>query len=93
MLSKDEVKHIAALARVGLSDEDIEKFQKDLSGILDFVEQLKEVDVSGVEPAAHITGLINRTREDKVDNFANKEGVVKLFPEEKDGYDKVKSVL
>ncbi|MDR3559325.1 MAG: Asp-tRNA(Asn)/Glu-tRNA(Gln) amidotransferase subunit GatC [Candidatus Pacebacteria bacterium] len=93
MLSKDEVKHIAALARVGLSEVDIEKFQKDLSGILDFVEQLKEVDVDGVEPAAHITGLTNRTREDRAENFENKEGIVKLFPEEKDGYDKVKSVL
>jgi aspartyl-tRNA(Asn)/glutamyl-tRNA(Gln) amidotransferase subunit C len=93
MLSRDEVKHIATLARVGLSEADIEKFQKDLSGILDFVEQLKEVDVSGVEPAAHITGLINRTREDKAADFENKEGIIRLFPEEKEGYDKVKSVL
>lgn len=93
MLSKEEVKHIAALARVGLAEEDIEKFQKDLSSILDFVEQLKEVDISGVEPAAHITGLTNRLREDKVEEFENKAGIKKLFPEEREGYDKVKSVL
>lgn len=93
MLSRDEVKHIAALARVGLEEEEIEKFQKDLSSILDFIEQLKEVDVEGVAPAAHITGLTNRLREDKVENFENKDGIKKLFPEEREGYDKVKSVL
>ncbi len=93
MISKDEVKHIAALARVGLNEEEIEKFSQDLSSILDFVEQLKEVDVAGIEPTAHITGLVNRTRDDVARDFANKDGIVELFPEEKNRYDKVKSVL
>ncbi|MDP2664107.1 MAG: Asp-tRNA(Asn)/Glu-tRNA(Gln) amidotransferase subunit GatC, partial [bacterium] len=48
MISKEEVKHIAKLARLGLSDKEIGKFQKDLSSILDYVEKLKKVDVSGV---------------------------------------------
>ena len=93
MISKDEVKHIAALARIGLEEKEIEKFSHDLSSILDFIEQFKEVDVSGVEPTAHITGLENRTRDDIAREFENKEKIVKLFPEEKNGYDKVKSVL
>jgi aspartyl-tRNA(Asn)/glutamyl-tRNA(Gln) amidotransferase subunit C len=93
MISKDEVKHIAGLARIGVSEEEVEKFSTDLSSILDFVEQLKEVDVSNVEPTAHITGLENRMRDDKVRDFENKEGISKLFPEEKNGYNKVKSVL
>lgn len=93
MLTKDEVKHIASLARIGLSEKEIEKFSVDLSSILDFVEQLKEVDISGVEPMSHVTGLLNQTREDVTHDFGNKEEVRKLFPEEKDGYDKVKSVL
>ncbi|HRY82357.1 MAG TPA: Asp-tRNA(Asn)/Glu-tRNA(Gln) amidotransferase subunit GatC [Candidatus Moranbacteria bacterium] len=93
MISEKEVKHIASLARIGLSEDEIEKFSKDLSSILDFIEQLKEVDISGIEPTAHITGLQNKLREDKIENFENKEGIVKLFPEEKNGYDKVKSVL
>ncbi len=93
MISKDEVKHIAELARVGLSEKDIEKFSKDLSSILDFVEQLKEVDVSEVAPTEHITGLKNRMRDDLVNEFGNEKEIVKLFPEERNGYDKVKSVL
>ena len=93
MISKDEVKHIAALARVGLSENEIQKFSKDLSSILDWISELEAVDVSGVEPTAHITGLINRKREDKAREFENTQGIIKLFPEEKNGYNKVKCVL
>lgn len=93
MLTRDEVKKIAALARVGLSEKETEKYQQDLSAILDWVEQLKEVDVTGVEPTAHIAGVKNVLREDNAAEFPNKEDIVKLFPEAKDGYDKVKSVL
>jgi aspartyl-tRNA(Asn)/glutamyl-tRNA(Gln) amidotransferase subunit C len=93
MISKKEVKHIANLARIGMGKRDVDKFSKELSSILDWVERLKEVDVTGVEPTAHIMGLVNITRQDKAEKFENKEGIVKLFPEEKGGYDKVKSVL
>lgn len=93
MISKKEVKHIADLARVGINDEEIDKFSQDLSSILDWMEQLNEIDVEKVEPTAHITGLENRIREDKENDFKNKEGIIKLFPEEKNNYNKVKSVL
>lgn len=93
MLSKDEVKHIASLARIGISDEEVEKFSHDLSSILDWIAQLEEVDVSGVLPTAHITGMDNINREDRVEDFLDKEKIIKLFPESKNGYDKVKSVL
>ncbi len=93
MLSKEEVKNIAALARIGLSEKEIEKYQKDLSAILDWVEQLKTADVENVEPTAHIAGMKNILREDKKKDFDNVKSIRKSFPEEKDGYDKVKSVL
>jgi aspartyl-tRNA(Asn)/glutamyl-tRNA(Gln) amidotransferase subunit C len=93
MITKDEVRHIAGLARIGMSEKDIEKFAADLSVVLDWIEQLKEVDVTGVEPTAHITGMENRLREDAQIDFENKKGIVNLFPESQDGYGKVKSVL
>jgi len=93
MISKDEVKHIASLARIGLDEKEVEKFSHDLSAVLDWIDQLKEVDVEGVEPTAHITGMDNISREDKNREFGNKEGIIKLFPEEKNGYNRVKSVL
>lgn len=93
MISREEVKHIASLARIGLGKEEVEKFSHDLSAVLDWIDQLKEVDVENVEPTAHITGMDNISREDKNREFGNKEGIIKLFPEKKNGYDKVKSVL
>lgn len=93
MISKDEVKNIAGLARVGLGEKEIEKYAKDLSSILGWVEQLKEVDVSGVEPAAHIAGVDNVMREDKAGDFAGKDKIISMFPEKKDNFNKVRSVL
>jgi aspartyl-tRNA(Asn)/glutamyl-tRNA(Gln) amidotransferase subunit C len=93
MISKDEVKHIAALARIGLSEEEMEKYSHDLSAVLKWIDQLKEADVKNVKPMAHITGMNNISREDENREFGNKEGIIKLFPEKKNGYDKVKSVL
>ena len=53
MITKEAVKHIAQLARLGLSEKEIGKYQKELSSILDYVEKLKRVDVSGVEATSH----------------------------------------
>jgi len=93
MISKDEVKHIAELARIGLDEKEIEKFSHDLSSILDWIKQLEEVDTKDIKAVSHVTGLENISREDKNYDFGNEERIKKLFPEEKDGYDKVKSVL
>lgn len=93
MISKDEVRHIAGLARIGITEKEVEKFSTDLSAVLDWIKQLEEVDVIEVLPTAHITGMSNISREDRVKDFLNKEKVVKLFPESKNGYNKVKSVL
>lgn len=93
MISKKEVKHIASLARIGLEEKEVEKFSKDLSAVLDWIGELEKADVKNVAPIAHITGMENIARDDKYDDFGNKKEIIKLFPEEKGGYDKVKSVL
>ncbi len=84
MISKEEVKHIAKLARLGLGEKEIEKFQKELSSILDYVEKLKEVDVSKVEPTSHLLRVENVMRKDEVSKF-NKKLI--------DGHLKVRSIL
>ncbi len=73
MFTKDQVKHIAQLARLGLSDEEISKFSAQLSSILDYVAQLEEVDVKNVEPTSQVTGLKNVLRKDKVESFCTRE--------------------
>ncbi len=66
-LSLEEVRRIALLARLKLSPEEERLFQGQLSSILEYVEQLKELDVSGVEPMTHaLAGLAPPLREDEV---------------------------
>lgn len=93
MITKEEVQHIAGLARIGVDEKDLEKFATDLSAVLDWISELKEVDVTGVSPTAHITGMENRLREDASVDFENKSAVINLFPDRKDNFDKVKSIL
>jgi len=102
MLSKEEVKHIAKLARLGLSEGEIEKFQKELSSILDYIEKLKEVDVAKVKPTSHSREMENVMRKDHTqisEKFerASKEKISKrlldLAPETKNGYLKTKSIF
>ena len=57
MISKDEVKKIAGLARIEISEDQIEKYQAEMSAILDFVSELSKANTKGVEPIRQITGL------------------------------------
>ena len=96
MISKEEVKHIAKLARLGLSEKEIEKFQKELSSILDYVEKLKKVDVAKIEATSHPLAVENVMREDEEKSklkTQNSKRLLDLAPETKNGYVKVKSIL
>lgn len=93
-LSIKEVEHIARLARIGISAKEKKKFQGDLGSILDYVDKLQEVDVSGVEATAHITGLENEIREDRGGlSHADPKKLIDMAPDTKDGYVKVKKIL
>jgi aspartyl-tRNA(Asn)/glutamyl-tRNA(Gln) amidotransferase subunit C len=63
-LSREEVKHIAMLSRLELKEEEIEKFQEQLSKILDFVEKLNELNTDGIDPKFQIIPPQNVLRED-----------------------------
>ena len=58
-LSKQDIKHIANLARLELSEKELDKYGKQLSDVLGYIDQLQEVDTKGVEPTAQVTGLTN----------------------------------
>jgi aspartyl-tRNA(Asn)/glutamyl-tRNA(Gln) amidotransferase subunit C len=95
MLNKDEVKKIALLARIGISDKEVEKYRHDMAAILDYFKKLEELDTEGIEPIGHITGRENVMREDKKEDFGapGKEAILANAPEVKDGFIKVKPVL
>ena len=95
MISKEEVKHIAKLARLGLTEKEIEKFQGELSPVLDYIEKLKEVDISEVEPTSHSVLVENVMRQDGINEKCKmkNEKLMALTPDKKDNYLKVKSIL
>lgn len=95
MISKEEVQHIAKLSRLGLTDQEVEKFRKELSSILDYIEKLKEVDIKDIEPTSHSLKVENIIREDKENRKPEnrKKKLIHLAPETKDNYLKVKSIL
>lgn len=92
-LTDKEVRHVAKLARLGLTEEEIAKFQKQLSGILEFVATLNEVDTKDVIPTSQVTGLENVFREDEVKPSLSQEEVLKNAPDKYKGYFRVKKVL
>jgi len=100
MIKKQEVQHIAKLARLGLTKKEIEKFQKELSSILDYFNLLKEVDVSEVEPTFHpaecfLKRELSIMRED-IEKSQKKEVVNKLVeaaPKRKSRHIRVKAIF
>ena len=64
-LTQEQVRHVAKLARLKCTDEEIERFTGQLGAILEYVEQLAQVDTTGVEPLAHCLPVVNVLREDK----------------------------
>lgn len=75
-LSEKDILHVAKLAKLNLTQPEIAKFQKQLSEVVGYVEELKKVDTEGVAPTSQTTGLQDVSREDMVNS---KEG---LSPEE-----------
>ncbi|MAF20769.1 MAG: Asp-tRNA(Asn)/Glu-tRNA(Gln) amidotransferase GatCAB subunit C [Parcubacteria group bacterium] len=90
-----DVKHIAKLARLGLSKKEEKKFKSELASILEFVNKLEEVKVDKVKPTAQVTGLENTTRSDQGQkkNQPEVDKLLDLAPQTKDNYIKVKAVL
>jgi aspartyl-tRNA(Asn)/glutamyl-tRNA(Gln) amidotransferase subunit C len=64
MIDREQVLHVARLARLRLSDEEVARMQGELSTILDHIEKLNELDLEGVEPTSHVVELENVLRED-----------------------------
>ena len=92
-LSREEVRHIALLARLGVDEAELEKFSEQLSNILENFEILQRVDTTGVPPTSHPVALSNVIREDEVaPSFAPAE-VLANAPQEEDGCFRVRAVL
>ena len=92
-LTPDEVKRIARLARVGLSDDEVAHFQVQLSEILDYFQRLREVDTEGLPPTAHTLAMHNVMRDDEPRPSFDKEEVLANAPPREDDLFRVRAIL
>lgn len=93
-ISIEDVKRLAQLSALDISDDEATQLQKQLVEILDYVVQLNDVDTSGLEPTYQVGGLENVMRADKVVDYGvNHEALMKNVPEQTNGQIKVRKVL
>ena len=90
---KINVKHVAKLANLPLSEDEEKKFEKQLSDILTYVEQLNSVDTKEIEITSQITGLENVTREDRASPSLSQDEALSNTKSKHNGLFKVKKVL
>lgn len=92
-LTKEEVKHVAHLARLAITEEEAEKFAEQLGKITDFAEQLNELDTTNVEPTSHVFPIANVLREDVAKEGLPLEKVLLNVKEHENGQIKVPSII
>jgi len=92
-LSRDEVLHIARLARLGLTENELDKFREQLSNILENFEVLQQVDTSNVPPTAQAIPLQNVFREDEVAASLSQSEVLANAPRREGDFFRVPAVL
>jgi len=91
MIDRDQVLHVARLARLELSDEEVERMAGELSGILDHVDKIAELDLEGVEPTDHVVALENVLRPDEPRPSLPRERALENAPDPDDGAFRVPS--
>lgn len=93
-ISRDDVQTLAQLSQLQLADDELESLKTDITNILGYVEQLSELDTSGIEPTYQVTDLENVSRPDEViESGVSREALIALAPAELENQVKVPKVL
>lgn len=93
-LTREDVLKLARLSRLSLTDEEVDEYLKELQSVLQYVEQLQDVDVSDLKPTSQVTGLTNVMREDAVKDYGvSREDLLRLAPASQDEQLKVKRMI
>ncbi len=92
-ISKEEVIHVANLARLDMDDANIEKFARQIGMILEYVDTLNQVDTTGVPPTSHAISLTNAFREDEEREVFNRESALANAPAKENGHFIVPKVI
>ena len=92
-IDESQVRHVAKLARLDLSDEEVAEFSGQLSSIFEYIEKLNELDTESVEPLAHCLAVHNVFREDVVKGSLDSKEALANAPQRYDEYFKVPKIL
>ena len=92
-ISREQVEHIAKLARIDLDEEEVEAFGEQLSRILDYAEKLEELDTEGVDPTTHAVLSEMAGRSDEVEESLSREEVLQNAPDDEEGQFRVPKVV
>lgn len=93
MIDPEQVRKVAHLARLELTAEEESQFTTQLNGILDYVEQLNQLDTDSVPPTTRAIEVSNITRPDTLESFSDREGLLATAPEREDDFIKVPKIL
>ena len=85
MIDRDEVLHVARLARLRLTDEEVERMARELSKVLEHIERISELDLDGVEPTSHVVDVAGVLREDEPRPSLPREVALRSAPAVEDG--------
>lgn len=92
-ISKKEVEHVALLARLKLTEEEVYQYTEQLNSILEYAEMLQKLDTSTVKPTAHAVELFNVLRTDEVKPSMSQQEALSNAPEAEDGYFRVPRIV
>jgi aspartyl-tRNA(Asn)/glutamyl-tRNA(Gln) amidotransferase subunit C len=93
-LTREDILKLARLARLDVTDAEVEEYSRELTEVLQYVEHLNDIDIDGLEPTLQVTGLTNVTREDEVKDYGYKtEDLRKNLPAEEDNQIKVERMV
>lgn len=93
-LTREDVLKLARLSRLDLSEAEVDEYLKELTTVLQYVEQLQDVDVDGLQPTTQVTGLTNVMRDDTVRDYGvSRDDLLRLAPKTDDGQLKVKRMI
>ncbi len=92
-LSKEDILKLAQLSKLDLTDDQVEKFRKEIEAIVGYVDQLQSVDVNGLEPTDQVTGLTNVTRPDEIREQASQDALLMNLPARDGDHIKVKRMI
>lgn len=84
-LSESEVRHVAMLARLALTDEQVDTLRNELNSILGHIDTIQQLDLDGVQPMTHAVPLVNETREDVVRPGLARDAALRNAPHSEDG--------